>query len=236
MVWYPNTTEGSFTQVTSKPSLLCYYYGKIGHASISCRIKLGFHSNFYEWISKVSCLMATNSSSREHVIFDSGYSIYMTGHPSIFSSFVLHDRGIVTFREIARVRLLGRDVLENLLLLKNVYLVDGLKHKFLSISKLCDVNKRVLFESSMCKIQDRDTNNVFFCGDRKNNVYIINTIELYEYKIACLSALDDKIILCHRKAQTHLLEASQVLKSHFLVRSLPKISDSLVEHCFDETF
>lgn len=82
----------------------------------------------------------------------------------------------------------------------------------MGICQLCNVNKRVIFKSTMCKIQDRDTNNVFFCGDRKNNVYIINTNMLYEYKIACLSAFDDQTNLCHRRAHTPLLEASQVFE------------------------
>lgn len=43
----------------------------------------------------------------------------------------------------------------------------------------------------MYKIQDRDTNKALCCGNRKNNVYIINTNELDEYKIACLWTVDD---------------------------------------------
>lgn len=47
-------------------------------------------------------------------------------------------------------------------------------------------NKKVIFESSMCKIIDRETNEVLFYGDRKNNIYINNTVDLDNSKIKCL--------------------------------------------------
>lgn len=74
--------------------------------------------------------MVTSPSSREHVMWyvDSDCSRCMTGDPSILSNFVLHDGKIVNLEIIARPKLLKRDVLEYLLLLKMFILVDGLKH------------------------------------------------------------------------------------------------------------
>lgn len=76
--------------------------------------------------------------------------------------------------------------------IENVYLVECLKHNLLSISQLCDVNKRVLFESSNCLIKDGDTNEVLFCERRIDNVYVVTTNDLDDFKVAYLSVIDDQ--------------------------------------------
>lgn len=62
----------------------------------------------------------------------------------------------------------------------------GLKHNLLSINQLWNANKKAIFESSMCKIIDGETNEVLFYGNRKNNIYISNTVDLDNSKIKCL--------------------------------------------------
>lgn len=61
---------------------------------------------------------------------------------------------------------------------ENVYLVEGLKHNLVSVSQLCDANKRAFFESSTCLIKVGDTNEVLFCGNRRDNVHIVTTNDL----------------------------------------------------------
>lgn len=51
----------------------------------------------------------------------------------------------------------------------------------------------------MHKIQDRDNNKALFCDNKRNDIYIINTIELDESNIACLFAIDDQTNLWHRR-------------------------------------
>lgn len=99
--------------------------------------------------------MATNTSSREHAMWYlcNGYSRHMTGDPSIFFSFVLNDGGIVTFWDISKGKIVGMVRAGKFLAIENIYLVDRLNYNLLSISQLCNANKKVIFESSMSKIQ-----------------------------------------------------------------------------------
>ena len=63
-------------------------------------------------------------------------------------------------------------------LIKNVVLVDGLKHSLLSISQLCDRGLKVIFDESSCKIFDCKTNECILTGFRENNVYIVDMLNL----------------------------------------------------------
>lgn len=44
----------------------------------------------------------------------------------------------------------------------------------------------------MCKIIDSETNEMLFYGDRKNNNCIINTCDLDNSYIECLSTMEDQ--------------------------------------------
>jgi len=56
------------------------------------------------------------------------------------------------------------------LLIKNIILVDGLKHNLLSISQLCDKGFKVIFDDLACNVFDRQTNACIFSEFRENNV------------------------------------------------------------------
>lgn len=101
-------------------------------------IKIDFQCNLYKWVPRVSCLMTANTSSREHVIryIDCGCSRHMTGNLFIFSSFILYDRGVVTFGDNSEGKIGGMECVTKSLIIENVYLVDELKNNLLSVMQI----------------------------------------------------------------------------------------------------
>lgn len=80
----------------------------------------------------------------------------MTSDPSIFTILESNNGRSVTFGDNGNWKIIIKRIVGN------VYLVEGLKHNLLSINQLCNANKRVILESSMCKIIYSDTNEVLF--------------------------------------------------------------------------
>ena len=62
-------------------------------------------------------------------------------------------------------------------IIKNVALVNNLKHNRLIISQLCDKSFKVIFDSTTC-IAVNDKNTCIFFGFRESNVYITDLINL----------------------------------------------------------
>jgi hypothetical protein len=57
---------------------------------------------------------------------------------------------------------------------KDVLLVDGMKHNFLSVSQMCDRGCEVVFTSKDCKIKSVNSGQVVAKGIRTdNNVYVL---------------------------------------------------------------
>ena len=72
-------------------------------------------------------------------------------------------------------RSLVRELLVNASIsINNVWLVDGLKHNVLSISKFCDDSYDVLFDKTSYTVVNKDDNSIIFKGKRMDNVYKIN--------------------------------------------------------------
>ena len=66
------------------------------------------------------------------------------------------DEGPVTFEDNRKRRIIGigKIKITPSTFIKNVLLVDKLKHNLLSISQLCDVGFNVIFKNSMCIVAD----------------------------------------------------------------------------------
>ena len=62
--------------------------------------------------------------------------------------------------------------------INNVWLVDGLRHKLLSISQFCDNGYDVLFVKNNYTVINKDDQSIVFKVKRRNNVYKINFSEL----------------------------------------------------------
>ena len=159
-------------------------------------------------------------------ILDSGCSHHMTGDHSLLSTLKSKDDGTVTFGDNAKGKIVGIGNIGNPEdpSIKNVLLIDGLKHNLISISQLCDKGYKVTFDKRECTIIDAITRKILFIGHRKSNVYKI--IIQYEPKTiinSCLVASNDENWLWHRRlGHASMNQLSKLSKGDF-VNGLPKL-------------
>ena len=83
---------------------------------------------------------------------------------------------IVTYGDNNRGRILGvGDIVSgNKVIIKDVLLVEGLKHSLLSISQLCDRGYKITFEPEQYIIADSESTETVLVGKRVSNVYMLN--------------------------------------------------------------
>jgi len=100
----------------------------------------------------------------------------MTGDASQLTNLKLRPAGYVTYGDNNRGRILRvGDIGENdKVIIKDVLLVEGLKHSLLSISQLCDKGYKITFEPNLCLIIDSKSTETVLVGKRVNNVYMLN--------------------------------------------------------------
>lgn len=106
--------------------------------------------------------MIFNTISNDHVMryLDSGYSSYMTQDQYSFTCLESHNGGSVTFGDNGKKKIIEEEIFGKSPSIQNVYLAKGIIQNLLSISQLCNANKRVIFQSSLCKVIDDETNKV----------------------------------------------------------------------------
>ena len=104
---------------------------------------------------------------------DSGCLRHMTRDKTKFAKLELKEEGFVTYGDNNKGRILGNGVIGNgsSFNIKNVLLVEGLKHNLISISQLCDKGFKVMFEPNNCLIYDAH-GRIVLIGKRVNNIYI----------------------------------------------------------------
>ena len=89
---------------------------------------------------------------------DSGYSRYMTGDIDQFFILESKNEGSVIFGDNRKERIINIGKIKiTPIFIKNVLLVDKLKHNLLSISQLCDVGFNVNFKTLICIVADYNT-------------------------------------------------------------------------------
>ncbi|WJX51639.1 hypothetical protein P8452_37816 [Trifolium repens] len=117
----------------------------------------------------------------------------MTGDKHMFQTLTLKEGETVGFGGNYKGKITGTGTVGNSSLsIKDVWLVDGLKHNLLSISQFCDSGFVVKFNRDACTVIRESDESVVFRGLRKSNVYKINLSELSEQKIVCLLSLNDE--------------------------------------------
>ena len=92
----------------------------------------------------------------------------MTGDASKFTSLILKDQGSVTYGDNRKANVIGEGniIVNKDLSIKNVLLVEDLKHNLISISQLCDNGFKVTFCANKCSIEKIDNDQVHFEGYR----------------------------------------------------------------------
>ncbi|KAK2452140.1 putative mitochondrial protein [Trifolium repens] len=166
---------------------------------------------------------------------DSGCSRHMTGERHMFQTLTLKEGGTVGFGGNQKGKIIGTGIVGNSSLsIKNVWLVDGLKHNLLSISQFCDSGFIVKFDKEACTVINDSDKSILFKGLRRGNVYKVNLSELTEQKIVCLLSLNDEKWVWHQRlghANWRLISKLSKLK---LVKGLPNLkyhSDALCGPC-----
>jgi len=165
---------------------------------------------------------------------DCGCSRHLTEDKTKFAKFEMKEEGFVTFEDKNKERILGNGVIGNgsSFNIKNVLLVEGMKHNLISISQLCDKGFKVMFEPNKCFIYDA-YGSIVLIGKRVNNIY-----QLYlhhaSFNIHCLLKKEDHTWLWHRRlCHIHMHHFNQLNRKQ-LVEGLPKLKfekDRVCEAC-----
>ena len=119
------------------------------------------------------------------------------------------------------------------MIIKDVLLVEGLKHSLLSINQLCDRGYKITFEPDQCLIADSESTETVLVGKRVSNVYMLNVSSIIP-SMNCLQSRDDESLLWHRRlAHIHMHHLNRIA-SKDLVIGLPKLKferNKLCETC-----
>jgi len=141
----------------------------------------------------------------------------------------------VTYGDNNRGKILGVGDIgsKNKVIIKDVLLVEGLKHSLLSISQLCDHGYKITFEPEQCTIVDSESTETVLVGKRVSNVYMLNVSSIIP-NMNCLLSRDDESWLWHRRlAHIHMHHLNRIA-SKDLVIGLPKLRferNKLCEAC-----
>ncbi|CAL1413172.1 unnamed protein product [Linum trigynum] len=158
------------TGTLDKEAQDCYKCGKPGHIRANCPLTLkakekalkatwsDYESDEEECEGEERALMAYIEPSQRNQqpcniyedsqwYLDSGCSHHMFGKNYLFNSLVMKRGGKVTFGDDSQGIIVGSGNIGKSPgpFIKNVLLVDGLKHNLLSISQLCSNGNRVIF-------------------------------------------------------------------------------------------
>jgi len=92
--------------------------------------------------------------------------------------FTRKERGFVFYDDNNQGKILNKGVVGNpsTTTIKDVMLVDGLKHNLLSISQFYDNGFTITFNTQCCIIQHNDDMNTMFKGLHVDNVYVLEKI------------------------------------------------------------
>jgi hypothetical protein len=86
--------------------------------------------------------------------------------------------GNVAFEDDTSAKILGEGVVElgrKNVKAKNVLLVEYLNHNLLSVSKVCDQEYSLTFDSRKCKIREHNSRRLVATAKRRpNNIYILD--------------------------------------------------------------
>jgi len=164
---------------------------------------------------------------------DSGCSRHMTGDKRKIKNPKRKDQGFVTYGDNNQGKILGTrdacggDTLE----IKDVLLVEGLKHNLLSISQLFDKGLKVILESDYCTIHQKNSNEIALKGTRHNNIYLIDLDHASFSNVTSLVAKEENPWLWHKRAAHIHMEHLNKLIYKDLVIGLPKIKFEKDKFC-----
>jgi len=149
----------------------------------------------------------------------------MTGERSNFLSLTSSQGGSVAFGNGKSGTIIGIGKIGEALShsIDSVYLVDGLKHSSLIVSQLCDKDNLVVFSPNHCMVVNMKTGDLVLREKQYKNVYKVCISSLPQNNLTCLSALNDDILLWHKRLGHASFSLLNKLVSKDLVVDLPTI-------------
>jgi len=120
-------------------------------------------------------------------------SKHLLGDASKFINLKMRQEGFVTYGDNNKGRILGRGDVGSCdsIIIKDVLLVEGLKHNLLSISQLCDKRYKVTFKLDLCLISNASTCQSLLIGKRVNNIYMLNICDITS-NMNCFLSMNDE--------------------------------------------
>ncbi|XP_077232400.1 uncharacterized protein LOC143869726 [Tasmannia lanceolata] len=171
----------------------------------------------------IECL--SSNSTLDKWYLDSGCSRHMTFDPSKFSTLNMEDQGTVTFGDNAKGKIIGEGTIKfKGITIKNVLLVDGLRHNLLSISQLSDNGNEVFFKNDKCIVRTSDDNETEFEATRDGNVYTFMLEELICQNVTCLVSFENNTWTWHRRLGHSNMEIIARISGKNIVDGLPKLN------------
>ena len=160
----------------------------------------------------------------------------MTGDKSKLTNLVMWKSGFVTYGDNNKGRIIGEGNIGNShkTQIRNVLLVEGLKHNLLSISLLSDKGLKITFDNNCCLICNAKNGEIIHVGKRIGNIYMLDIEHASIHNMNCLVSKIDDSWLWHRRA-THInMHLLNTLIKKDLVIGLPKLKfekDKLCAAC-----
>jgi len=186
-----------FNYIKMKASLLvtCLYCMRKGHSARICNIrKFDVLEGLVRWVSKGTIniigpkfnrgpllgiwfvLHGTLTANKQLWYLDSVCTKHMTGDASKLVNLTWKHGGFVTYGDNNRDIILGSGEVgeKDSLIIKDVLLVEALKHNLLSISQLCDRGLQVTFGPELFLISNPISRWTLLDFKRVNNVCMLN--------------------------------------------------------------
>jgi len=188
------------------------------------------NNSSHEDVEANLCLMAGQNfkvclaSKKQLWYLDSGCSKHMTGDASKLINLKWKPNGFMTYGDNNQGRILcvGDIGGDDYVIIKDVLLVDGLKHSLLTISQLYDKGYKIAFEPDLCLITYLKTSEIVLVDKRIKKVYMVN-VSCITSSMSCLLSRNDETWLWHRHlAHIHMYHLNR-LASKELVIGLPKL-------------
>ncbi|CAN1292083.1 Retrovirus-related Pol polyprotein from transposon TNT 1-94 [Linum perenne] len=158
-------------------------------------------------------------------VLDSGCSHNMTGNKDLFHDLKQVNKGKVCFGDNISSRIIGTGSIKinDKTFLNKVFLVEGLKHNMLLISRMCGNTNRLIFESDLYYVESIKDHRILFTGSRRGDIYVVNLFNMNnEKEIYLLLVKDNEKIAWHRKLGHVSIGILAKLSSLDLVKGLPK--------------
>lgn len=117
--------------------------------------------------------------------------------------------------------------------IEDVLYVEGLKHKLLSISQLCNKYFKINFTKDEYLIQDEVSNEVKIIGKRCNNIFMIS-LDNPSLKVKCLMVSNNDSWLWRKRiAHIHMEHLNKLVKHELFIALLKMkfIKDKLCDAC-----